>query len=416
MSRATHESTIHDILQSPESVKIPRRRDLRDHSVPQLSATDCNIDQGLGPPFSTAVSERVEVRCASAGHVAIDLFNTRDASSLNDPLVVHLPPFPGQNNIPQLPSFLRDLPVASINYRWSPYSKPSSNTDVSYPLHWPTPLHDTSFAMAWLLKHLSPGNKRRDIYVYGSYLGASLATSLALTETKPNARFGVRGLIAYNGIYNWTMFLPDHQINKASKSMKASSPPPGPVKDSHLYKIHQNVPALFQTATNLFDPFASPSLFFHSPSLDVPESFSKTADDEMEESKPKPTKAPRKSHLVFPPKYTLLKIPQTLIVYESVPPPASVKVAGKSKAKTTRRRTKTSHTFESQADELLGMMRRSVVEVEMKQRVTFDQDVDSSASEAIDRVQMHDAGPETGSIEPSDAGCEVISSWIENTF
>ncbi|KAG5999918.1 hypothetical protein E4U43_001797 [Claviceps pusilla] len=346
-----------------------------------------------------------------------------DASSLTDPLLVHLPPFPGQDIVPQLPPFLHDLPVASIKYRWSPYSDPSSNVNASTPLHWPTPVHDASFAMAWLLKNLSPpGTSRRDIYVYGSYLGASLATSLALTESHSHARFGVRGLIAYNGIFNWTMFLPDHRVNGLWGRAKEPRLPSTPFKDSHLHKIHENVPALFHKPDNLFDPFASPSLFFHCPGLVLPESFSMTEEDAAlndnitsdENMASTLVKAPRMSHLVFPPRHTTLKIPDTLIVYESGPPPAVGNADGKSSAKTTRRRTKSDgHSFRSQARELVGLMRRSVDMVELKERVKWDgPDIDSWAEEATRRVQMVDAGPDTGNMEPSDAAREIISSWI----
>lgn len=355
------------------------------------------------------------------------LFNARDAWSVNDPLLVHLPPFPGQNNMPRLPPFLQDRPVASINYRWSPYSEPSVNSNGSTPLHWPTPIHDTAFAMTWLLENLSPPeNSRRDIYVYGSYLGASLATSLALTEAHTHARFGVRGLIAYNGIYNWTMFLPDHEINRVSKRTSTVTPPREPIKSSRLHEIQENVPALFDTASNLFDPFASPSLFFHSPGLEVPESFFMTLEqatliDNMtsdEEIPPTPIKAPRKTYLMFPPKQSTLKIPETLIVYESAPSSAAVKTTGKSKATTTRKHTKSSgHSFNSQAAEFVELMRRSVAEAELREGAKWDEDLDEDldylTEEATRRVQMFDAGSETESIEPDAAGSDAISSWIE---
>ncbi|KAG5926007.1 hypothetical protein E4U42_003742 [Claviceps africana] len=348
----------------------------------------------------------------------LSLFNTRGASSANEPLLVHLPPFPSSDAIPQLPYFLEDLPVASINYRWSPYSKLSSNANGSFPLHWPTPVHDTSFAMAWLLKHLSPpGHSRRDIYVFGSYLGASLATSLALTEARPDADFGVRGLLAYNGIYNWTMFLPDHPIHRTWGRFGPSLPPELD-NDSRLHKISDNLPALFHKESNLFDPFASPSLFFHCPGLEVPESFFMRAKYDAlinnmmsdEEFKPETTK--QKSLLVFPPHNSGLKIPETLIVYESAPPHSGVvQLSGKSGAK-----TKTGHSFESQAVELATMMRRSVHLMELRKRINRSHGDDHWIEEAARRVQIVDTGPATGGIEPLEAGRDIILSWLENKY
>ncbi|KAG6008910.1 hypothetical protein E4U21_003722 [Claviceps maximensis] len=339
------------------------------------------------------------------------LFNLRGASSRTDPLLVYLPPFPSQDNISQLPSFLNGLPVASINYRWSPYSTPSANTSASTPLHWPTPVHDTAFAMTWLLKHMCPpGYSRRDIYVYGSYLGASLATSLALTEAYPDENIGVRGLLAYNGVYDWTMFLPEHPINRPSTETKAASLPSGPNKDSHLHLLHKNMPRLFRKPTNLFDPFASPSLFFHCLGLNVPQSFYEAehatwiddmcSDGDMTEV---PIKVPRKSHVVFPPKKSDLRIPEALIVYETTPPPAVVKVAR--------------HSFQIQAADLVNFMRRSIDVVELRERVNRFEGADDHWSEiATRRVQIMDAGPETGNIEPGDTGCDIISSWLEKRF
>ncbi|GAB0132282.1 hypothetical protein EsDP_00000723 [Epichloe bromicola] len=389
---------------------------LGSHSLSQISRIR---------PFSTAIPERVEVRCGSAGYVTIDLFNTHHASSQNDPLLIHLPPFPRPHmSTPRLPSFLQKRPVASINYRWRPFSEASTEANDSTPLYWPTPVHDTSFAMAWVLDNLSPpGNSRRDIYVYGSYLGASLATSLALTEAHPHARFGVRGLIAHNGIYNWTMFLPDHRVNKAPRRTKTTTPPPGPIEGSHLHRLQENMPALFDTPSNLFDPFASPSLFFHSPGLLVPDSFYMTVEhaaliDNMTSDGDIPAisiKAPRKSHLVFPPRQSTLRIPDTLIVYESTLLPTGAKASSKSRAKTAQKRTKSSgHSFESQATELVELLQRSVDVVELRERGKWDEDIDHWADEARRRVQLVEAGPETGSIEPGDVGCDAISSWIQD--
>ncbi|KAG6283735.1 hypothetical protein E4U48_006609 [Claviceps purpurea] len=407
---------------------------------------------------STATPERVEVRCASSGHITIDLFNVRRAASVTEPMIVHLPAFPGENTTPRLPSFLQNRPVASINYRWSPYSKPSASNG---PLHWPTPLHDTTFAWSWLLEHLSPSGKndRRDVYVYGSYLGATLATSLALTESYPDVKLGICGLITYNGVYNWTMFLPDHEINKLGNKT-AKGPPPKPNEASHIYKIYQNMPALFERAPNLFDPFASPSMFFHSPALLVPRSFTMTSKEAAEIDymdfmddmngmngmdsmhgmdsthgmygmERKPLKIPRLLHFDYPPRHSTLKLPETLIVYDSAPRSAGATAAGKSNT--------SSNSFQSQATEFAEMMReRGAKDTSASDKSTIlahshqnkaariaelpqrreakDTSTDSVTGSASRSVRLVDAGPETQSIEPGGTACKVISAWMENTI
>ncbi|KAG6099945.1 hypothetical protein E4U31_004189 [Claviceps sp. LM219 group G6] len=367
-------------------------------------------------------------------------------------MIVHLPAFPGENTTPRLPSFLQNRPVASINYRWSPYSKPSAG---NVPLHWPTPLHDTVFAWSWLLEHLSPSGKsdRRDVYVYGSYLGATLATSLALTESYPDVKLGIRGLITYNGVYNWTMFLPDHKINTLGNET-AKGPLPKPNEASHIYKIYQNMPALFERAPNLFDPFASPSMFFHSPALLVPKSFTMTSKEAaeieymdfmddmnsmygmggmggMDGMELKPLRIPRLGHLEYPPRHSTLKLPETLIVYDSAPRSAGATAADKSYI--------SSNSFQSQAIEFAEMMRvrgaedtftsdkstildqslqtKAVGISESPQRRGAEDTVTNSVTGSASRsVRLVDAGPETQSIEPGDTACKVISTWMENNI
>ncbi|POR33103.1 Uncharacterized protein TPAR_06695 [Tolypocladium paradoxum] len=371
--------------------------------------------------FGTRRPERVDVRCGSAGHVTIDLFNAPE-NSPESALLIHLPPFPSSDDSEaRLPEFLQHLPVASINYRWAATSQAIGQNGALVPLCWPTPTHDTAFAFAWLLETLAPPkNGRRDIYVYGSHLGASLATSLALVEAHSHARFGVRGVVAYNGIYNWTMFLPDHRINKPPTRPKKAVAPAQPAEGSHLHRLQDEMPGLFDDPTNLFDPFASPSLFFHSPGLVVPRSFSMSMEDAAnidrltkgDDAQVMPLKPPRKSHLIFPPRKSTLKIPETLLLYDSQPPPPPPPTT---KTGRTRRRAKTpGNTFEAQAEELAELMRRSVDVVELKERSKWDEDIEDKEDEAHRRVQLVGVGPETKSIELSDGGQQAALTWLQH--
>lgn len=331
-------------------------------------------------------------------------------------MFVHLPSFPVVDGSPaSLPNFLQGKPVASINYRWTDDTEFQDEDATS--TTWPTPVHDTAFAYSWLVDNLTPeGNQRRDIYVYGSYLGASLATSLALTESYPHMRFAVRGGIAYNGIYNWTMFLPDHPINRPSKRSKSAIAPRMAEVGSHLHHLQEDIQELFPTPAHMFDPFASPSLLFHNPGVAIPSSFytsmlETAAIDSLANMgtlSVDPPKIPRKSHMVFPPRQSTLKIPELLLLHDS---PVM-------NPKTTRSRSKTAsikrgNSFHNQAQELAELTRRSIEKVELKERSQWDDDVDSWKEETERRIAMMDIGEARKTLELGDVGEAVVRDWLE---
>ncbi|PFH62013.1 hypothetical protein XA68_15449 [Ophiocordyceps unilateralis] len=318
--------------------------------------------------------ERVNVRCGAAGHVSVDLFNGAHDARNRNALVIHLPAFPAANDaVAPLPPFLEHLPVAQINYRWGGLA--------SRVLHWPTPVHDTAFAYDWLFANLAPPRDTgRDMFVYGSQLGASLAASLALTETHAHASFGIRGLVTYNGIYNWTMFLPDHRINK-SPTIKHTPVPASRAAE----KLKGRLSALFHRPADLFDPYASPSLFFHSPGLLAPRVFAASTDDavwdEDEQAVMAELKPPRAVSNVFPPRKSSLRIPETLLLYHDGIDQSAA----------------SGNSLRAQARELAVWMRRGIVESE-KKLATYDHDDANEESvvedtEAKLRVQFGDPGP-----------------------
>ncbi|EAA28443.2 hypothetical protein GE21DRAFT_9275 [Neurospora crassa] len=277
------------------------------------------------PPFEPSI-ERYTVPCASSGEITVSLYNVADRPP-TDPLIIWIPPFAARDETDpnyQLPSWLHTYSAAVIHYRWSglyddrpqPKLKPkieepdfddegyqSSETpnskeeerlpkeeeeDISItPLHWPTPIHDVLFGYSWIIQNLQPRYpKRKDVYICGSYLGASLAAGLALTESYPHARMAVRGLLAYNGIYDWTTFLPDHpihrpkgddrilieeQLHKLNRDLDKDA---GPAATSPIIAHYQRrLEDLFGSPSGLFDSFASACLFFHTAGLFVPTTF-----------------------------------------------------------------------------------------------------------------------------------------------
>jgi hypothetical protein len=271
------------------------------------------------------------------------------------------------------------------------------------------------------------------MYVYGSYLGATLATSLALTETRTHQRMAVRGLIASNGIYNWTSFLPDHRINQPTKTKSGKiKPAPTVAEGSPLHLLSQQLPVLFKSPTNLFDVFASPCLFFQTAGMLVPKSF--TYSEEMSSmvdslaglSFPDSPltlsafKPPRRGSLVFPPRRSNLKIPEALFLYDTPPVPVVPATKRKSPsasmtttAKLKRKPKPKSNSFEWQATELAALMKRSIDKVELKERRKWDEDFEGWDTEAERRVRVRDAGVSNGAIELTLSGQELVRQWLK---
>ncbi|KAI0133635.1 hypothetical protein BJ170DRAFT_678571 [Xylariales sp. AK1849] len=388
--------------------------------------------------------ERISVKCGSAGSVYVDLHNIAKVSS-SDPLLIYLPPWSTSSTagVPQIPAFCRGYPTAVINYRWAGYppfegnraplptaDQDSDGLEAPLPLAWPVPVTDTAQAYSWIVENLTPPTyTRRDVYVYGSYLGASLATSLALTETHPHQRMAMRGFVAYNGIYNWTMFLPDHQINKQSGSRTANILEEilGQPTDPTFQELKLHAPDLFGDPSHIFDPFASPCLFFQTPGLWVPQDFDSPADPvlsmlgsaagqadgaldaiksllAMMAGKP-----PRRSALAFPPRQSTLKIPETLLLHTSLPAPMAVFRRRPQK----RRKAVVDNHFRTQAEELAGLMRRSLEKLEFKERSRWDEDFDGY-DEMYKRVQVRDVGMDERSFELPSRGEALVSEWLED--
>ncbi|KAK8069688.1 hypothetical protein PG994_006304 [Apiospora phragmitis] len=329
-----------------------------------------------------------------------------------NPLMIYLPPFwdGDSEHLSQVPAFCRKYLTAVINYRWAGFGSVSD----------------------WILEHLAPLNSaRRDIYVFGSYLGASLAASLALTETHPHERTAIRGFAAYNGIYNWTMFLPDHPIHKLPKNRPVNILEEilGQPTDPGFQEMKYNAETLFANPTGLFDPFASPCLFFHTPGLLVPPDFHSTAetrssllgssegltDDQKFEAimgaiMGGPEQAPRRSPLVFPPRTSTLKIPECLILHSKAQMPVVPHRRGSRRLK----KIPVSNHFRTQAHELATVMRRSLQKVEFKERMKWDDSFGGFGDDMDRRVGLRDVGFVRSAFEMPAVAQAAIGDWLED--
>jgi acetyl esterase/lipase len=203
--------------------------------------------------------------------------------------------------------------VVTIHPRWSP----------THPF--PIPLHDTLAAYDWITQNLLtplPVSTTRSssappavpILVYGTGLGGTLATSLALTESRPAQNPTVSAFAVHETVFDWT-------------GIVASAPPPS-FPASTLHGLRSQ---LFASPANAFDAFASPILFFRTSGLATPLSLPTSSNHRSPPAAATATDAatkdpdpqfddqyvPRKSYLLFPPARSGLRIPDTRIAVSS---------------------------------------------------------------------------------------------------
>ncbi|KAI2633311.1 hypothetical protein GGS21DRAFT_520058, partial [Xylaria nigripes] len=328
--------------------------------------------------------ERISVPVGSSGSVQIDWHNQASVPSL-EPLLIYLPPLPTvlgpASDRTYIPKFALGTPTAVIHYRGASESvtsvpgAPAETSRHSPHSCWPTPIHDIAQAYTYITRTLTPADgKRRDIYVCGSYLGASLAISLALTETYPSKSISIRGCIAHNGIYEWTKFLQDHPSNENIQMQLYHTwgnllmP-----KSGSAQKLKDIISATFKKPTDLFDPFASPFLFFSTPGFLTPPSFDANPllSSFDEEEWAEDTEVLRQARLQFPPHQSFLSIPEILFIHG-----------------TSSKFHDDFDIFETQAEALAKHMRRSFALNERKfaggNWSGWEDDVDK-------RVQVHSA-------------------------
>jgi acetyl esterase/lipase len=217
---------------------------------------------------------------------------------------------------------------------------------------YPAPVHQVLAAYDWVKGHLVAsevsssrhGRHKKKIAklgVCGQLLGGSLATMLALTESRIGET-RIAALAAHNPVLDWIFPEPEQVVDESDHDgefgdlVEDGAPPPKKTKSRgrkkkklsswELYGSKPTLPAssllnlrstIFRKPANYFDPFASPILFFRSPGADVPvDPLSLTTDDPLPaELQGRPTRR-RKVHRVFPPTGSTLKLPRTLLSFD----------------------------------------------------------------------------------------------------
>ncbi|RDL37052.1 uncharacterized protein BP5553_04485 [Venustampulla echinocandica] len=467
-----------------------------------------------------------KIACGSAGSITVDLYNSHLLANSTSPLYIYLPPtgLHLRETHPAIPSFLLSPTnaLARINYRWNqppPSPRPTSSSSTSstilpspspplltshqsYANHpFPTPLHDTLHAYNFLTTSLlpsfapqlestsspykstfspdsayykpppTPKTAQRPLIIYGSYLGGTLATSLALTESLSSKHhaYSIAGLIVKNGIFDWTGIgtsLPPESSSEESEKKPPSSPEQSLAMRADFHwdtkTLHALKMRLFASPAGTFDAFASPVLFFRTSGLDVPATWpcleppttTSTAHEDTTimstslSSPPPPrssTSTPitthlasttQKAHLKFPPRDSGLKIPRTLLLTTSPPAPPtpylrpqspSLKRKPTPKSRSKAKAKSDSITPETQAYELESLMRRSLTLHEFKDRREWDEAFDAE-TDASERVEVYElkrgtevrgegevfAGVEGKGNGETDDEEAVVSTWIKD--
>lgn len=164
------------------------------------------------------------------------------------------------------------------------------------------------------------------IGVCGELVGGSLAAMLAITEYH-NDRQGIRAAAIGNAIVDWTALFPpgedrmspdmlkhiDSLAITADKGSSLSLPGVDPLSIEGLLAFRK---AYFTKAEMFFDPFASPLLFFRTPSFDLPYQqllypFDDPPSEYPSENETSPTIIrKRRSHRKYPPLSSTLRMPR----------------------------------------------------------------------------------------------------------
>ena len=244
-------------------------------------------------------------------------------------MIIYLPRGPlAQDGSPETTSLTTlalaaNATVVRLNYRLSKAYK------------YPTPIHDVLAGYDWVTKHLVndiSGNgvvetDRRQIGVCGELFGGSLASMLALTEC-PFHGTGIKAAIVGNPITDWTAMHPLPNAIRSSSSSTSTAITPkkkratkptswvsfaysSTVSATDLLKARS---LYFRLPEYYFDHFASPLLFFRTPSSDIPpeldpldELFANSDNLHVDFVKK------RRSHRRYPTAFEILRLPDTMV-------------------------------------------------------------------------------------------------------
>ena len=281
---------------------------------------------------STNGEVKVEVKAGLEDHINLHILQA-PRPALSNPIILYLPSGIIRDEKPQSISSLAlsaNATVVRIDYRLSG-AKP-----------YPCPIHDVLAGYDWVKQNLLPKTPEQDVQqeevparpglgVCGQLLGGSLATMLGLTECH-NGRTGISALAVNNPTVDWTQLgpPPDNaagaRVEAVESGLDLLSAEMTKVSISifredaiDIHAILQLRSSLFPKAELYYDPFASPLLFFRTPTYDLPSSYLNTFNTE-EDLDPSddlnlPPQRKRRSYRKYPPPGLRLQIPKMRIEY-----------------------------------------------------------------------------------------------------
>jgi acetyl esterase/lipase len=283
-------------------------------------------------------------------------------------------------------------------------------------VHYPSPVHDVLSGYDWVKENLSPSSTSNRssllrIGVCGQLVGGSLATMLALTESRMGE--GSVAAAAVNApVVDWVFPEPDFiesenesdnergdlvEDDSAPRNFKFKSKKKLKKPTSwELYRNNAALPAsfllnarskLFRRPAHYFDPFASPTLFFRSPGADVPIPVTDFPSEEEDDAIETVSTTRRKVHRTFPPTASSLRLPDMRISvgYES--------------------------PLYDQNEELVRLLRRSIFRRSQKQSSqVYDRFEEESSEEEMTKSALADAERRIEFHVPSQTGIWGLDS------
>ena len=282
--------------------------------------------------WTSATEEvKVDIRAGLSDSVRLNIRYAPWPSTSN-PIILYFPPgiIREEQPLSTFPLALRaNATVVRLEYRLSG-AKP-----------YPCPIHDVLGGYDWVRKNLIPLFPSQDargevlalpkIGVCGQLLGGSLATMLGLTECHAG-KVGINALAANNPTVEWTQLGPPPNnaagarvqavesghdlLSEQMTKLSMSSLQDDPIDIDSILQVRSSA---FPKAELYYDPFASPLLFFRTPSYDLPSRYLdmfNTEEDSQPDDEPEARpQRKRRSYRKYPPPGLRLQLPKMRIEY-----------------------------------------------------------------------------------------------------
>ena len=274
---------------------------------------------------------KVDVKAGLKDRLAIHI-RPAPRPSASSPIIIYIPPGiidETQSSAASTLALSANATVARLDYRLSgarPY---------------PCAIHDVLAGYDWVKKHLITGSSGEghpngspttsSIGVCGQLLGGSLAAAVGLTECH-TGKTGIGALAIGNATVDWTQLGPPPndaagaRVRAAEKGVDLLSQEMTRISLSDLVENAMDIDNIlrlrsstFPKAALYYDPFASPLLFFRTPTYDLPpryiDMFNTEEDTDPSDDPENAPQRKRRSYRKYPPTGLKLQVPRMRIEY-----------------------------------------------------------------------------------------------------